>query len=269
MNQEMIEGFMKRAEAAGLTRKQASDFLAKNFGGQVAQKTASQNDSLDKFVSGILKQASVEKSTASVAYTQGILKSATEKGYDLNAAAELAKIALAQNNGFKKIAAPQPSADEQQKYYAYVDGFMKASCDYGFTEGQSVDLLNYTIKQSQLIQKNSSDSLNDPSAAGPGGMPPGADPSAGGMPPGGDPSAAGGAPGGDPAAQALEAAIAQHPELAQVILQLLQSQQGQQGGPGADPSAAGGTPPPDGGDGGMFKQMAGGQPPQAPGAAGQ
>lgn len=145
-----IEGFMKRAADAGLTKEQAESFIAREFG--IQNKTAAQ--ALDEIVTDVLKFAGVKKNEKTAAYVQGMMNAATEKGMDINKAAEFAATAVAQNTNFEKEAAVAPAPEELGKQAAYTEGFMKAAQESGYSIGQGLDLLNFVVKNSGALNPN-------------------------------------------------------------------------------------------------------------------
>lgn len=223
MNKEFIDSFIKRAEAAGLSKAQAEAFIAKEI--QTMNKKA--GDDLDNLISDLLKSASLEKTAETVAYTEGVLKAAVEKGCNVNQAAEIAKIAL--NRIAPSIRATTP-VQLDPKIANYAEGFLKAASNAGLNYNQAVGVLKQAL-DSQGADPGMIQALLAQLMGGQGG---------------GDPSAAMGGGAGDGG------------QLPPSILQALMG--GGAGGGGMSGGMGGGMqPPPTGGMGGgagqLFKQL--------------
>lgn len=133
MNKEFVDNFIKRAQAAGLSQKQAETFIAKELD-VMRQKEASEVDGL---ITSLLGATYVQKTAETVAYTEGVLKAAVEKGCNVQQASEIAKIALSRIAPQFKQQAPQMTA----KQASYGEGFMKAAMARGLSQQQAYSLL--------------------------------------------------------------------------------------------------------------------------------
>jgi hypothetical protein len=168
MNQNIIDGFIKRAQEVGLSKEQAERFLSDNL--NINTKTAEQK--LDEVITSILTDSGVEKSAQSAAYIEGVLKAAIDKGCNDNQAIEFAKIAATNSNLKKMPPIPNNNGKNGEKMAAYAEGFMKAAQEKGFTEGQSLDLLKFAVnhgRQPAPVEKKAD-------MGGMGGMDGGMDP---------------------------------------------------------------------------------------------
>ena len=150
MNQNIAIDFIKNAQAAGLPQEQAEQFLVENLPGY---KTAAQQ--FDDVITHILTEAGVEKTADTSSYAAGFLYEAVNKGVDDNSAIEIAKQACdAQRkagnfppipNNMKK--ANDQSTPDSYAVSAYAEGFMKQAQAFGYTEGQSLDLLKLAMRK--------------------------------------------------------------------------------------------------------------------------
>ena len=150
MNQNIAIDFIKNAQAAGLPQEQAEQFLVENLPGY---KTAAQQ--FDDVITHILTEAGVEKTADTSSYAAGFLYEAVNKGVDDNSAIEIAKQACdAQRkagnfppipNNMKK--ANDQSTPDSYAVSAYAAGFMKQAQAFGYTEGQSLDLLKLAMRK--------------------------------------------------------------------------------------------------------------------------
>ena len=221
MSQNFIEEFIKRAQASGLTKEQAEQFVQQ----QMLSAKQAEAQQLEEFISNILNESEVEKTAQSVAYVEGVLKAAVESGCTIEQATGVSKVALAKvKQGIQEKRAATPSPELAQ----YANEFLKAASEAGLAYGQSVDLLKIAI------QKQSNDpALMAQLQALLGGQ--GGQGGQGGMPP----SALGGGAGSPNVLQAL-----------------LGGGGGMGGAPGMGAPAMGaGAGPGMGGAGSLFKQL--------------
>lgn len=150
MNQNIAIDFIKNAQAAGLPQEQAEQFLVENLPGY---KTAAQQ--FDDVITHILSEAGVEKTADTSSYAAGFLYEAVNKGVDDNSAIEIAKQACdAQRKAgnFPPIPNNMKKANDQSTLNtgaisAYAEGFMKQAQAFGYTEGQSLDLLKLSMRK--------------------------------------------------------------------------------------------------------------------------
>lgn len=144
MNQNLIADFIKRAQAAGLTKEQAEKFITENV---LDTKTAAAE--VDKLVTSILKSANVEKTVESSAYVESFLKTAVENGCDTDQAIQLAKIVLSKTSSLtsKRSVVKKAETEQEKELVAYAESFLKAASDVGLNKEQGIEFLKIAIQK--------------------------------------------------------------------------------------------------------------------------
>jgi len=156
MNQKnLIKGFLKSAQEAGLTKEQAEKFLQDNlYNGKTAEQL------FDDYVSSILKEANVDKNDHTFAYVEGLTKAAFDAGCNETQAANMAKVALHEirkelsNGGNQKRDIPAKTAavnNASAVQEAYAQGFLKAARASGLSDREAVVLLKQGATWSNYV----------------------------------------------------------------------------------------------------------------------